>query len=318
MHSAPLLPLAFCAVSLGCSAAVSGSPESADAESSGPSAAVVVVERTVSASDAHASAVARFVRMRSGAVDEDALRMVGAAVDFPALGTCAVAPSAGASGSARAVELLDVGTISLEVNGLQTNLEARLLPDIVDLISGVVYATPATEAEALPARGAYTLRATGSLELDVQPFVVSARAPDEPTLVQVAQVHVAEARDQGTTDEGAGASVTLAAGADVEITWEAGSLDDLVYVDIAGNPDHASNQASTRCLFADVGRATLSNTTLAEALPDPLPDVSGATAGRAEGMLTVHRLHRETFRVRGIEAGEVRFDFARAIPFARR
>ena len=37
-----------------------------------------------------------------------------------------------------------------------------------------------------------------------------------------------------------------------------------------------------------------------------------------EGTLAVHRLHREAFHARGVEPGEVRFDFARVVAFARR
>ena len=36
------------------------------------------------------------------------------------------------------------------------------------------------------------------------------------------------------------------------------------------------------------------------------------------GTLVVHRLHREPLAARGIDTGEVRFDFARTISYVRR
>src|SRR5437879_778319 len=102
--TAPLLligPLA------GCSANVAATPEPADAEASALTA-VVVVERTVGyagADSARSEAVARFVRVRGGTVDEDALRMVGAAVDFPPLGACARVTAQRAAFADRAIEL---------------------------------------------------------------------------------------------------------------------------------------------------------------------------------------------------------------------
>jgi hypothetical protein len=33
--------------------------------------------------------------------------------------------------------------------------------------------------------------------------------------------------------------------------------------------------------------------------------------------LAVHRLHREAFSARGVDPGEVRFDFARVVSFVR-
>jgi hypothetical protein len=284
--------LAVSPLMVACSANLASSAETADAETNATSA-VVVVERTVGASDARASAVARFVRMRSGAVDEDALRMVGATVDFPALGTCVTAPAAKHAGAARALELLDVGAISLEANGLRTSLQARQLPDVVDLLSGVVYATPTADAEALPAGSVYVLRAAGSVDLDVAPFAVSASAPDEPTQVRIA----------GQDIGGNGGLVALANGSlivdGVDVSWEAGSPDDFVYLDVAAERDA---QTAARCLFSDVGRGTL------------IPAAFGETTS---GTITIHRLHREPFRAKGVDSGEVRFDFARVVTFSR-
>jgi hypothetical protein len=285
MRKTYVVLLALAVPMFGCSATVAGSPE-ADAEATSPSTAVVVVERTVGPDDgARVAAVARFVRMRAGAVDEYALRMVGASVELPALGECAASQSNEASAPARAVELLDIGAVFLEVAGARASLQPRRLPDIVDLVSGVVYSTRVSDADALPSRGAYVLRAAGNAEL--APFVVTATAPGETAELRVAG-----------QDARSPSGVLLDGATSTELTWDAGNADDLVYVDVSRAPSQAQ---SVRCLFGDTGRAAL-----ASSLFDT-----------GDGTVTVHRLHRETFRARGIDVGEIRFDFARTVAYSR-
>ena len=272
------------ALSFGCSAPVSASPEAADAEASSPAAAIVVVERTSGPGDGtRAEAIARFVQMRSGTVDDQALRIVGAAVDFPALNACSTLGRGWADAPARAVKLADVGSVTLETNGVKTSLVARQLPDVADLVSGVVYAGRGESA--LAPRARYALRSTGAGDVDA--FEVLATAPAEPGDVRVA------AQDGKSV-------VVLAPGAQVDLSWEPGTLDDLVYVDIAAND---TTTPVVRCLFTDAGHATLAST---------------AFGAIDEGTVSVHRLHRESFRARGLDSGEIRFDFARAVAFTRR
>jgi hypothetical protein len=280
----------LCVAGIGCSAPLASSAEP-DAEMSSSSAAVVLVERTVSVDDnARAEAVARFVRMRSGAVDDDALLMVGAAIEFPALGTCAPLAAArpAESGPARAVQLVDVGTIGLEANGLRTSLQARRLPDIVDLVSGVVYSTRAPDPDTFPSDTAYVLRATGRPELDLAPFTVFATAPREPDELRVAG-----------QDPHAPGGLVLPSDTATSLTWTAGNREDVVYVDVTQSA--ASGPSSVRCLFEDAGHAVIAATAMTN----------------DDGTLTVHRLHRETFQTAGIDAGEIRFDFARTVSFRR-
>ncbi len=284
----PLLVL-FGVASVGCSATVATSPEAADAEAAGPATAVVIVERTSGPGDGtRAEAVARFVQMRSGSVDEAALRMVGAAVDFPAIGACAAVGRTRERDRgevhARAVKLADVGAVTLEANGVRTSLVARQLPDVADLVSGVVYT--ARGESGLAPRVRYALSGAGMA--DVEAFDVVATAPAEPSDVRVA-------------GQDAKSEVALIPGAAVDITWEASaSSEDAMYVDIA--PRDASS-AVVRCSFADNGRATLPSSVLATV---------------DEGTMSLHRLHRESFRARGLDGGEIRFDFARAVAFTRR
>jgi hypothetical protein len=267
----------------GCTTSVVPSGEAADAEVSSTATAVVVVEGSTANEGARTEAVARFVRARSGTVDDDALRMVGATVDFPPLGACSALPSARASAS-RPLALLDVGGVSLFAGDAVATLQPRQVPDVADLVSGVVYSA---RTEALPSKSTYLLRIDGAPEADVAPFVVGASSPGEPTDVRFGG------------DDGRSGPVSIALGSPVELTWESGSADDVVYVDLAAT----SASPATRCLFVDGGHATLA------------PSAFGALE---DGTVAVHRLHRESFRAHGVDPGEVRFDFARVVAFVRR
>jgi len=285
------LPL-LCIAGLGCSAPVVTSAE-ADAEASAQPTAVVLIERTVSAGEsARAEAVARFVRLRGGTVDDEALRMVGAAIDFPAMGTCAQLGVARArepeTGAARTVELVNLGAITVEANGARLYLQPRRLPDIVDLVSGVVYSTRAPAPEALPAETSYVLRASGRPDLDLAPFAAVATAPSEPSDLLVAGQ---DARTPG--------GLVIAPEAPTELSWGAGGPEDVIYVDVTQSA--ATGPRNVRCLFDDAGRAI----------------IGAASFTEGDGTMTVHRLHRESFQARGIDAGEIRFDFARVVTFRR-
>ncbi len=293
---------------LGCSAPVVTSGDG-DAEAAAPSTAFVLVERTISGGtggDAtRAEAVARFVRMRAGgqsAVDEASLRLVGVTLDFPELGQCASLPTLGArSAGARAVDLLDVGAISVEVKATREErpgsgvvfLQPRRLPEIVDLVSGVVYSTRATDPDALAEDALYVVRASGRPDQDLGGFVATATAPSEPAVLTFAG-----------QDAKAPGGVSLSADGAADLVWAPGSPQDFVYVDVntsAVGLKGAVAARTVRCLFTDEGHASLSASVLEE----------------GEGTLTLHRVHRENFQSRGIEAGEIRFDFARVVPFHR-
>jgi len=238
--------------------------------------AIVEIDRTVNdATDVgHGSAIARFVR--TGASDDGALRLVSAVSDFPAVGTCS--SGSGASGSAqRSVELLDVGTVTIESTGVRSALVARRLPDVVDLVSGVVYTARGPEEGSFGA-GHYSLRVAGSP--DVPAFVREADGPSVPSLVRVA-------------DQDANGTVIVDGAADV--SWEPGSERDIVLIEITGAT------TTTRCTFADSGHASL-----------------GAQSFGALGTLTLHRIHREPFVSAGVDRGEIRFDFARTVPYRHR
>jgi hypothetical protein len=228
-----LLPLLSAAA--GCAGNVSGT--GVDAEAATTTSAVVVVDRTIdSVHGSRAEGSARFVRVAAPASVDDALRAIGAALELPARGACASVRSLAGSAPRVAtplVELVDVGAVSLEVDGVEMRLLPRQLPDVTDVVSGVVYAR-AAEPALMPAATRYVVHVAGGQDLG--PFDVAASAPGDPSAVQI------------TGEDQQGTVVTT--GTTVDLAWTADSSDDVVYVDVRPN--------GVRCVFGNTGHAAVS------------------------------------------------------------
>jgi len=199
---------------------------------------------------------------------------------------------------------VDVGSVAIEANGVSIALPPRRLPDIVDLVSGVVYSTRATDPEILPSDATYVLRASGPAsvagEPDFQPLVASAVAPAALGETDALVVSGQDVRNPS--------GVVLSLDAPVDLAWGAGNPDDLVYVDVTASPVGTSSALTSsqavRCVFSDVGHASLAATAFVD------------VGGSLEGTLSIHRLHHEAFQARGIDSGEIRFDFARVVAWS--
>ncbi|HXX68635.1 MAG TPA: hypothetical protein VEK07_15715 [Polyangiaceae bacterium] len=269
-----------------CAAPVSSSDAPGDAETTTTSA-IILVERSVDlAGGPRAEASARFVRVASTSSPEEALRAIGATIDLPAGGTCA--PIAALSGTIAPedpppfVELLDVGEVALETSGgAETRLVPRQLPDVTDIVSGVVYAR-ATDPGALPVDSRYWLHIGGGASLPT--FEATAVAPAAPLDVRV------------LGEDSGGAVVT---GDDsVQLAWSTLPVTDTIYVDI--------QPTGVRCVPQDDDRGEPRH----GRLPGSLLSESG--------LLVIHRLHREPLHASGLDSGEIRFDFARSLAYRRR
>jgi len=209
-----------------------GLPPSSDGPDAEPTSqtatAIVVVERSAGPGDfvRGDAVVARFVRVRQGTVDDPELRLAGVAQDLPLLGTCSATPSEAPAATARQVELLDVGAVTLDgVEGRSTPLLARAMPDPTGVVSGVFYS--ARTADAFGAGARLQLRAAGGQDL-LDGFTVSVPSP----------------RDLGDVSVAPAAS-----GLDVQ--WGSANdpeSHDLVYVDVS-----ASSRLVTRCATLDTG-----------------------------------------------------------------
>ncbi len=259
-------------------ACVGGAPEPVGSDpTSSTATAIVVIERAVGPGDSIRgdAVIARFVRVRQGAVDDPALRIAGVAEDIPLPGTCfAPSESSGAVQGGRSVELLDVGQVVLTGEGSKsTVLLPRSMPDPAGVVSGVFYSSRA--ADVFAAGSPVSLRSSGGA--DLEGFSVSVTAPRD-----VGDVHVA----------------SVANGLDV--SWDAADADahDLVYVDVLS----PAPRVVMRCTSVDDGHLLVPH---------------GSISGIDEGQLAVHRLHKESFKAKGIEPGEVRFDVAKVVTFRR-
>lgn len=272
----------------GCTGAVSDPTAPGDAEPSTTSA-IVIVDRTIDPTRGpRAEASARFVRVSAPSSTRDALRAIGATVDLPAAGTCvslaALAGSAapGTAAPAPWVELLDVGTVSLDVSGRETHLVPRQLPDVTDVVTGVVYAR-AADPVLFPSASRYVVHVSGGPEVDA--FEVSASAPADP-----ADVHIAGEDPTG---------LTIPAGAPIEVGWTPDASDDSLFVDV--------QPAAVRCTLDGGQHAT----------PPPARATVPSSLVDEAGTLVVHRMHREPLITRGLDGGELRFDFSRSVAYVR-
>ena len=272
----------------GCTGAVSVSPGAGDADAVTTSA-VVIVERNLDATGgARAQTSARFVRITARSSKQDALRTIGAALDLPPRGTCAsiaaLAEGASPHEPTPVIELADVGSISLEASQRETRLIPRQLPDVTDVVSGVVYAR-AVDPVLLPAATAYLVHVSGGSE--VEPFDMPAAAPADPTDVRI-------------VGEDATGRLTVASGASVELAWSPDGTDDSLYVEV--------QPAGFRCVLGDGA--------------NPPADHAGTTVPASlfddSGTIAVHRVRRESLAGRGLDSGEIRFDFSRSVHYTRR
>lgn len=250
-----------------------------EASTSAVTAIVSIESVSYASGDAmpHATAVARFIKTREGAIDAPTLAMLGADTDLPALGTCSASTTS--ANGARAVELLDVGSVSIDTAESTTLLTPRLVPDVTDFISGVVYGAR-FEGTSVPSQGPISIRVDGRADDSFAISIADARAPDDVAF-------------DGEPFDGA-SSLAFGGPVDLVVTWTAKPGDDVVYFDVdGGGGEHAT------CAYSDLGTATLPASLFA----------------RDGGTLTMHRLHRESIVARHIDDGEARFDFARVYAF---
>lgn len=282
----PRLPSAFL-TTVGAFAFACSSPTetyTADADR-GSTHALVTIERREPASEHEASQArgfASFVRTPPEVDPSLVTRIAGLALDLPEAGGCALGPArepGAALTPLRRVELLDAGDVTLETPEGRVALAPRAFPAVTSLVAGVVYSTRDLLAS-LPAGEAYALSASGSALL--APFSVSTEAPSALADVTLGGAPLG---NEATLDPNG-----------TELTWAPGASRDLVYVSVASG----DGTFGATCAFRDhTGRGSLPST----AMPP---------SGSAN--LAVHRLRivpLDVAATNGVDAGELRFDFAR-------
>jgi hypothetical protein len=107
-------------------------------------------------------------------------------------------------------------------------------------------------------------------------FDVSAQAPSDPSGVRIA----------GETETG----IVHVSERPVEMRWTPDAMNDPVYAEII--------PSGVRCSLGATGTSSIASAEFVDS-----------------GTLTIHRIHRETFHSPGIDSGEIRFDFARAVAY---
>jgi hypothetical protein len=305
----------------GCSPELPEDGSDEDLEAKRTLHAWVVLERVEADNRVRTNVSAKFLQIADADVPL-ALKLVGARPNVPESGDCvaiadldALSLSSDAAPGlsdepAAAIDLVDVGDVSLAVPNLFGNtvtvpirLAPRAFPDIGDFVSGVVYTSP-DAAIGLPVPADYEIGGSGSTAVDA--FLIDVRAPNAPSGVVVAGYALPDASDA----DGSEPSLVVRAGADIELSWSADqdagrSADEpagegLVYVDIRGVTAH-------RCTFPDRGAAVLPQDVLQEADQDVT--------------LSLHRLVQRSALLRGSPAVQLEdaqeatvvFDFARAV-----
>jgi hypothetical protein len=215
-----------------------------------------------------------------------AARLVGAADVLPGLGQCQPMQMLGDQGMPLAsldpVDLVDVGEVAIEASQMRATLAARAFPDVVDLVSGVVYTTRDLMGDTLPGEGTYTFRVSGSGALP--PMSLEARAPGPVDHLYVGGYAL-------RADP-----ITLPR-EDLAITWQPPAGGDLVYVELASTEDGPLERV--RCTFANEGHAVVAAAELPKA---------------ASQSISIHLIHREDVVAPGLDRGEIRFDLATSGP----
>lgn len=256
--------------------------------------AVVLVERSASEANADGQFVqtnvsAKFMRLGANSDLDMAERVVGGSwLDLPPDGECrplstfAGTDEPSAISSLGAVELLDVGDLSITAEATSMPLATRAFPDVGGLISGVFYTSRDARSD-LPAPGRYVLESTGSNVVDK--FSIGADAPANPEGVRIGNVELSE-------------GVLLEEGAPTNLAWRMSDKhdDDRIYVDLT-----APSGTGIRCSYKDSGEGVLPANVTMSKVWGALPTVV---------TVAVHRIRKGQFNASGIDDAELRFDFS--------
>ena len=264
--------------------ACSGNTESYTSNAdTGTTHALVSVERRDvfgTSEPAQNRAFASFVRTPPDADPAVVLRVVALGSDLPEAGQC-TSPSAPREGAAplapsARVELLDAGDVTLETSAGRVELAPRAFPAVTSLFSGVVYSSR-ERTSPLPPAEAYAVSASGGAL--GAPLALSVEAPRVLSDVRLDGIPL----DQEASLNPAG----------TELGWARGNARDLVYVTVTA----ADGSHRVTCSFRDEGRGFLP----AASVPE------GSPAGLALHRLRVIPMGHHASK--GVDAGELRFDF---------
>ncbi|MCP4603082.1 MAG: hypothetical protein GY847_21630 [Proteobacteria bacterium] len=190
-----------------------------------------------------------------------------------------------------AIELLDVGDLTVSFNRLSKPVPTRTFPDLLKFIVGVIYSADETQGVLFRPGETYALRATGTDE--VAPFQVILDAPEDLGDVKVEGVTPGEQVPFIRRDE------------EVELIWEGDGYGDEVIATL--NWTSMGAPWSMTCRMRDDGLFVVPSVFTA-GLPDPL------TCSDHE--LTLSRIRQVAFRTDGLSSGSFKFIVSINFPVA--
>lgn len=197
--------------------------------------------------------------------------------------------AAGSSSSQTAIELIDVGDLSVSYGGESRSIPTRTFPDLLKVIDGVLYTGDETQGIQFVAGETYTFHATGTDE--VAPFEVVLEAPSDLGSVKLDGV-----RPEDRVP-------VIPRGRDIAVSWEGAGWGDEVIATLTWSG--MGLPWSMICRMRDDGLFVVPSQ-LAEGLHDPL--------AAADEELTLTRVRQVAFRSDGLSSGTFSFVVSNSFP----
>jgi hypothetical protein len=188
-----------------------------------------------------------------------------------------------------AIELVDVGDLSVTYVDEQMAIPTRTFPDLLKVIDGVIYAVDETQGVRFLPGETYTLHATGTDE--VAPFEVVLDAPGDLGDVKIDGVQPDEGMPQ------------IRRGQDLMITWEGAGWGDEVIATLTWSG--MGLPWSMNCRMRDDGLFVVPGQ-LIEGLHDPL--------AASDEEMTLARVRQVSFRSDGLSSGAFSFVVSNSFP----
>jgi hypothetical protein len=186
------------------------------------------------------------------------------------------------SRSETAIQLLDVGDLSVSLSKETKPIPTRTFPDLLKMIDGVIYTADDNQGISFQPGVTYDVRASGTKR--VAPFRVSLEAPED----------LGEIRVDGTLPDEQ--TPIIGHSEEIELTWEGdGNGDDVV---VKLDWVNLGAQWSATCRMRDDGLFVIPDS-LTSVLPDPL--------NCTDEEMTFSRVRQVAFRSNGLASGSLKF-----------
>ena len=188
-----------------------------------------------------------------------------------------------------AIELIDVGDLSVSILGEPRAIPTRTFPDLLKVIDGVIYTADEDQGVRFLPGETYTFHATGTDA--VAPFAVVLEAPDDLGDVKLDSVRPGDQTPQ------------IKRGQDLALTWEGAGWGDEVIATLSwigmGLPWEMTCRMRDDGLFVVPGQ-------LIEGLHDPL--------AASDEEMTLTRVRQVSFRSDGLNSGTFAFVVSKSFP----